>query len=174
MHEPAVTPGGHIFVPAPLFLSAESESEFAGMLAHSMVHAAERHTVRLAPRGPVSTLSDIPMMVVIHRADMSVPLRYVNPLREFELQADRLAMQAMARAGYEPAALFRYVNRVQGEDAQGPNSTVPPREARITNLQQALVALPANERALGSGEFERVRLEMRALLDRMPRRPSLR
>jgi predicted Zn-dependent protease len=34
MHEPITLPGGYIFVPARLFVAAETESEFAGMLAH--------------------------------------------------------------------------------------------------------------------------------------------
>ncbi len=174
MHEPAVAPGGHIFVPAPLFLSVESESEFAGVLAHSVAHAAGRHSVRLVQPGPVTPPSKIPLMVVIHLRNSIVPLGYVEPLREFELEADRLAMQAMARAGYEPAALCRYATRMQGADAQDPHAPIPPRQARLANLEQALATLAPNERTSNSGEFEKIRRELRALLARTPPRPSLR
>lgn len=36
--EPLSVPGGYIFVPAELITAAESEDEFAGMLAHAMGH----------------------------------------------------------------------------------------------------------------------------------------
>jgi hypothetical protein len=37
-HERGSLPGGYIFVPAALFLEAQSEAEFAGMLARPMAH----------------------------------------------------------------------------------------------------------------------------------------
>ncbi len=174
MHEPAAAPGGHIFVPAHLLLAAESESEFAAVLAHSMAHAAERHSVRLGQRSQSTKLSNIPMMVIIHGRDMIVPPRYLNSLREFELEADRMAVQTMALAGHEPLALFRYLDRMHGGNTQSANSALLPREMRLANLRQALAALPASQYSSNTGDFERVRQEVRVLLDRIPRRPSLR
>jgi predicted Zn-dependent protease len=43
VHEPVALPGGHLFVPSALFVAADDEAEFAGMLAHSMEHIAARH-----------------------------------------------------------------------------------------------------------------------------------
>src|SRR4051794_1993768 len=39
-HEPVALPGGYVFVPAELLPAAESEAEFAGMLAHAIAHVA--------------------------------------------------------------------------------------------------------------------------------------
>src|SRR4051794_1120007 len=39
-HEPLGFPGGHVFVPAALIVSAKNEAEFAAMLARSMIQAA--------------------------------------------------------------------------------------------------------------------------------------
>jgi predicted Zn-dependent protease len=35
-HEPAALAGGYVFVLSGLFLAAQDEAEFAGMLAHAM------------------------------------------------------------------------------------------------------------------------------------------
>lgn len=35
---PTAFPGGYLFVPAALFITAQDEAEFAGILAHSMEH----------------------------------------------------------------------------------------------------------------------------------------
>jgi len=50
LHEPLSLPGGYIFVPASLFLAAQDEAEFAGMLAHAMAHVADRDLTRAASR----------------------------------------------------------------------------------------------------------------------------
>jgi predicted Zn-dependent protease len=47
-HEPVALPGGYVFVPAALFIAAQDEAEFAGMLAHSIMHVAARHGTRMA------------------------------------------------------------------------------------------------------------------------------
>jgi hypothetical protein len=49
IHEPTTFPGGWIFVPAGLFLTAQDESEFAGIVTHAMLHAALRHRARPKP-----------------------------------------------------------------------------------------------------------------------------
>ncbi len=48
--EPAAFPGGFIFVSRYLIGAAQSEAEFAGMLAHSMEHVEARHWTRNATR----------------------------------------------------------------------------------------------------------------------------
>ena len=49
LHEPLSLSGGYIFVPAQLIPAAENEAEFAGMLAHSVAHVAERQWIHQAP-----------------------------------------------------------------------------------------------------------------------------
>jgi predicted Zn-dependent protease len=45
-HERASLPGGYIFVPTSLILTAADKGEFAGMPAHAMSHIAKRHGTR--------------------------------------------------------------------------------------------------------------------------------
>jgi Peptidase family M48 len=53
--------------------------------------------------------------------------------REQELAADRVAVGAMAAAGYDPHALVDYLTRVQsrGSDAESPLPSLP---GRLSNL----------------------------------------
>jgi predicted Zn-dependent protease len=62
IHEPATLPGGYVFVPAGLFLAAQDEAEFAGMLAHAMGHIALRHGTRQATRGVLIKQRSIPLI----------------------------------------------------------------------------------------------------------------
>jgi predicted Zn-dependent protease len=145
--ELTVFPAGYIFVSASLFLAVESEAEFAGMLAHAMAHAAARHGMRtVTPGGPVT------VYLPIHGTATAVPLRLLPLMRGFEREADRLAVQSMAPAGYDPAALLRYLDR----------TLVAGSRTRIADLQQAIAELPPREYSSGTGEFERIRDEMAA------------
>jgi predicted Zn-dependent protease len=61
-NEPLGLPGGHIFIPANLFLASRNEAEFAGMLAHAVAHVAARHGTRLATRALAVDLAPLPVM----------------------------------------------------------------------------------------------------------------
>ncbi len=162
LHEPIALPGGYIFVPAALFTAAADEAEFAGMLAHSMAHVAARHATRNAARPPVILTSG------------SVPAGMLRPLRSFELEADLVAAQAIARAGYDPLALARYIERVQPDETPAAMSRFPKRERRTDAIREAAGRLPQRDYTLTSSEFERVRGEVGRLTLPPPRkRPSL-
>ena len=76
-------------MPAALILSAESEAEFAGMLARAM-----------------TPFQQVPP------ATGSIPAIYKRPSA---LEADRSAVQMMTAAGYDPTALLDYVRRTMRE-----------------------------------------------------------
>ena len=187
LRAPDMVPGGYIFVPAELLLAVESEAEFAGMLAHSMAHSAARHGTRMAARGKITDLSSIPLIFMggwtgLHGSEMAlaVPLGFLSFLREYELEADRMAVQAMARAGYDPAALVRYIERMQTDpttDKSRKFSPLPPREERLAGLSQAIAELPKLKYYRNTGQYEGIREEVRGLLQVQPptvRPPTLR
>jgi predicted Zn-dependent protease len=121
-HEPLSIPAGHIFLPTSLILAADNEAELTGMLAHSMAHIAERHGTRMAARGKVDNSSAIPIVFIGGWMGMGaagnddralLPARFLKIQRENELDADRVAVNIMATAGYNPAALVEYIRRTQ-------------------------------------------------------------
>lgn len=176
LQEPGVLPGGYIFVPAGLFLAAESESEFVGMLAHSMAHSAARHG--MANRSQAGNSGRVPLLFTIpwdglHGTETSMPLGFLPVMRTYEEEADRIAVRTMARAGYDPAALFRYIERIQAGERLISGSSRPSREARVAGLQQAVVELPPGQYASGTGRFDQIRALVSAITrEARPARPA--
>jgi predicted Zn-dependent protease len=176
-HEPAWLPGGHIFVPAALFLEARGEAEFAGMLAHAMVHVSERHWTRQATRMEMTGQTSAPL-IFLGGGDCGsdtplAPLAMVNLQRGYERDADVAAIQAMARAGFDPDALVRYVERTQPPQAAGSAtiySTSAGREQRIAVMSAAIAKLAPSRYEAADSAFTRVRDQVRSALP--PPRPA--
>ena len=148
-HEPIALPGGYVFVGVDLISAAQDEAEFAGMLAHAMAHSV----APIAARGVVNSGS-IPLIIVggwTGSNDYAVPLPFAKLQRAAELAADRVAVPAMANAGYDPDALVRYLGRAQTGD----------RAVRIAALQQAISRLPSRAYSM-SEDFLRIQDAMRA------------
>lgn len=114
-------PGGIIGVNGGLFLAAPKESEFMGVLAHELAHLSQRHFAR----GVASQQQlQIPMMTALligivaaaagsPDAGMATILgsqaaAYQNMMsfsRANEQEADRVGIETLAKAGYDPQAM---------------------------------------------------------------------
>ncbi len=150
LHEPLAIPGGYIFVPSNLLLTARDEAEFAGMLAQAMARVpvvVESHT------------GTIPV-VYFDGFDSVLPIGMIDRRRERELQADASAIVLLSHAGFDPAALLRYVDRVQPLDR--PRSPFPARADRIAALQKAIGGLPLASYSR-SDEFYAIQEQVRRL-----------
>ena len=148
-HEPAALPGGYVFVPTGLFLVAQDEAELAGMLAHAMEHITQRvdNSTRLIfISGFSGTCSE----------GQAIPLGLITSQKGRELEADSLAVRTMARAGFDPSALARYIQRVQARSAD--------RDTRLATLLSAIEKLPSVEYAAAPpDEFAAAQQEVRRL-----------
>lgn len=184
VHEPIGLPGGYIFVPAALFLAVQDEAEFAGMLAHSMEHIAQRQGARPAARGQISNAASVPLIFLggwsgSCGGSSAIPAGFVTIQRRDELEADALAAQTMEQAGFDPRALMRYIGRVQpgpSPGASAASSPIPPRDERVATLMSMIAKLPtATYPVPADGAFAAAREEVRRLVasDR-PTPPSLR
>jgi len=165
-YEPLSLPGGWIFVSTKLVLAAENEAEFAGMLAHAMAHVALRQGIRQSP-GDVNYLAAIPVVTLYGGAAFGdspkpalLPAGYLNTHREQELTADRVAVAAMASAGFDPNALLSYVSRMQSRVA-ATESTLPGLVVRLTNLRNAITGASLPTRHRSGDLFLTVRDEFR-------------
>jgi predicted Zn-dependent protease len=172
-HEPISLPGGYIFVSSSLILGAQDEAEFAGMLAHAMIHVAARHGTRNATRGEIANLATIPLIYmgswqIGDAARTLIPVGFLRFQRQFELEADRVAVPTMAAAGYDPAALLRYISRVQPETTGQLRvfDPMPTRDDRIAAIKGAILKLD---------EFRRVQDAVRSSMPKPPesRPPTL-
>lgn len=167
--EPAALPGAHVFVAANLLLASQDEAEFAGALAHAMEHVAQRHGAYDASRGQSLTNGVIPLIFIAGysgdcSASPALPLAFIKDQRRNDLEADRLAAEALAHAGVDPTGLLHYVQRLPAQD----------RDERVTNLRAALDTLPRSDvNASSSDEFIAAQKEVRRLTE-PPVRPKAR
>jgi len=167
VHEPSALPGSSVFVPAAMFLAARDEAEFAGMMAHAMAHIAARQATQLSRWS--GTCTD----------GAAVPAGFLAIQLGLEREADALALQTMAQAGFDPNAFVRYTERVQPAPSAPRSaafSTVPSRDQRLAAMTSTIAGLPAtNYPALADGEFAAAREEVRRLVPtNNPAPPSLR
>jgi len=172
IHEPAALPGGYIFVPAALLLAGQDEAEFAGMLTHAMEHVTQRDWAPQVTRGTFATAPLISAAGWVGGCSggPAIPVAILASQRNAELQADLLAVQTMARAGFDPKALVHYVERVQDRPGGAMSRTyspMPDRDERVAALLATMEKLPkAAYAAAPLGEFVRARQEVRRLVER--------
>jgi len=174
-HEPSSFPGGYIFVSAALIRSAASQAEFAGMLAHAMVHPT---LARVQTNG-----STIPIVFMggwngygLRQSGDVIPMSLLKGQRENELRADTLAVSMMSAAGYDPEALASYIARVPQKELRGATSqlfaTLPDRDTRVAAIQQEIQKLPGRSYPnIDPDEFSRIQAQLITEAP-APRRPS--
>lgn len=159
-HEPTAFPGGSIFVSVELLRAAKSEAEFAGMVAHAMAHVAARHWTRLATKNEL-TMGNPSGGRWLGAFSEPVPRGVPAFQRSAEREADYLAVRAMAAAGYDPAGLASYVERVQTVPHAGRAfDTLPPRDERVKAIQAEIRVLAKGNYRPGE-EFLRVQAEVK-------------
>lgn len=158
-------PGGVVGVHNGLILQAESESQFASVLGHELAHLSQRHFSRsvenqrrsskLAMAGLLAGLvavaagsgdAGMAAMMGSQAAAQDASLRYS---RLHEQEADRLGMQNLAAAGFDPrgsAAMFEVMQRESRRYGANPPEfllTHPLTEKRIADARGRAQQYPA-------------------------------
>jgi beta-barrel assembly-enhancing protease len=135
-------PGGYIGVNAGLIVTTQTESELAAVLAHEIAHITQQHLIRAFEDAQKSSIPIALAMLgaVIAsrgRSDDAAPAalmtgvslmqqRQINFTRQDETEADRLGIQTLARAHFEPDAMAGFFSRMQralrpaGGDGEAP------------------------------------------------------
>jgi len=174
-------PGGHIYINSAMLKLTESESELAFVLAHELGHVAARHATREATRSQLIQAGSIPLSVLggwsgvglRELASQGSKLGFLEGSRRFESQADRLGIDFMDRAGYDPAAAINMFERIEVTERKRPNRIArlyedhPVTAARIDETQKYVNRLRArNEYILNTSEYEEMRVRAVALEQR--------
>ncbi len=121
-------PGGVIGVHTGLFISAKAMDEVASVLAHEIAHLSQRHFTRQVEdsqktRAPTlaglltgmilaATVSGDAGMAVMSATQAAALDRQLRFSRDHEQEADRIGMQTLVRAGYDPQAFPRMFERM--------------------------------------------------------------
>jgi Zn-dependent protease with chaperone function len=146
-------PGGLIVVDTGLLAAAASPDEAAGVLAHEMTHVLRRHTLRqIAFRSgmiaSVRLLFGAPEGAAEILSDSALDLTTLRFSREQELEADRGALELLARAHLRQDGLGRFLERLEREGDGPPAwlSSHPAAGERAAALAAALAPAQAPPR----------------------------
>jgi len=134
-------PGGYIGVNAGLINITQNESELAGVIAHEIGHITQNHLYRAFE----ASKKDAPLLALVLLGAIAAGAggaggdaaagvlmggqglllqRQINFTRKEEIEADRVGIQTLANAGFDPEAMADFFGRMQdtlrvgeGEDA---------------------------------------------------------
>jgi predicted Zn-dependent protease len=187
MHDNVVNafalPGGFIGVNTGLITLADTESELASVLAHEVAHVSQRHIARglgQEQQMQLPVLAAIAAAVLLSRAHpdlasgamvaaqagaVQTSLAYS---REFEREADRIGLETLESAGFDPRAMAAFFEKLQrstrvSDDTAVPGwlRTHPMTVERIADAQNKAAAMPYKQH-VDSLEFHLVRAKLRA------------
>jgi len=175
-------PGGFIGVNTGLLLSAQSESEVASVLAHEVAHVTQRHIARMIAgqrQSQLTSLAALAIAILAARASSqaaeaaaafgtaSAIQTQLNFTREHEREADRVGVQILQDAGFDPRAMATFFERLQRATrvyeggAPAYLRTHPLTFERIADVQNRVDALPYRQ-VPDSLEFQLIRAKLRA------------
>lgn len=157
------TPGGYIYISRGLMALAGSEAELAGVMGHELGHVVARHSSQRMSKATVAGLFS--GLLGGGRVGQALGSLYLTSYsRDQELEADRLGVRYISRAGYDPDAMTSFLakmganSRLQAQIAGRDPDEVDERDIMSTHprtkerVQQAMQL--AGARA-GQGRIER-------------------
>jgi len=119
--------GGNIKINTGLFLYAETESELASVIAHEVAHITQRHLARMLEKqslnspASIAALAGSVLLTIIAPAAGFAALtstfainiqNQINYTRSNEYEADRIGIQTLAKAGYNPYGMADFFGRL--------------------------------------------------------------
>ncbi|MFN0138518.1 MAG: M48 family metallopeptidase [Pyrinomonadaceae bacterium] len=166
-------PGGFFFVNRGLILAADNESELAGVMAHEIAHVTARHAMENQGKGALinygmlaTIILGVPVAapVLQNGGGILAALGMLKFSRGAEEEADRLGVQYLYAAGYDPTGMATMFEKLASQNKKKPGtiaklfSTHPV----STDRRDASVALAARfpekeEYIISTSEFQRIR-----------------
>ncbi len=123
-------PGGFVGVNSGLLLATDNENELAGVLAHEVSHVTQRHLARaiydnqrtsimsmatmLAAilLGAAADVSGDAMAGVVTASQSMAAQRQINFTRANEHEADRVGMEVLSSAGFDPNGMSTFFEKL--------------------------------------------------------------
>ncbi len=176
-------PGGFVGVHTGLISASETESEVASVLAHEVAHVTQRHIARMLGQQQqmqLSVLAALAAAILLGRSNPDLAAGAVVASqagaiqaqlaysRDYEREADRIGMQALEAAGFDPRAMAGFFEKMQrgtrvSDDGSLPGylRTHPVTTERIADAQNRAANAPYKQHP-DSVEFHLVRAKLRA------------
>ncbi|HEV7395771.1 MAG TPA: M48 family metallopeptidase, partial [Pyrinomonadaceae bacterium] len=122
-------PGGFFYVNKGLILAADNEAELAGVMAHEIGHVAARHAVENQAKATVAEylamagsifLGGWPGLIYQNTAGLGLMTMFMKFSRGAEEEADKLGVQYMYAAGYDPNAMATMFEKLEAKNKKKP------------------------------------------------------
>ena len=174
--------GGFIGVNTGTLLTAQSESELAGVIAHEITHVTQNHLARQIAKEKQNTIPSLIAMVVgvlAARSNSSVAAGMVTSAqagliqaqlaysRDFEREADRIGLQSLERAGFDVHGMADFFERLQKAGRLYENNAPvylrshPLTVERISDMQNRVQGAHYRQ-VVSSLDFHLIRAKLRA------------
>ena len=176
-------PGGYIGMHTGLIVSAQTESELAGVLAHEIAHVTQRHIARQVFQSKkIGTASLVAMGLALlaarssgQMAGAAIATTQAGAIsaqlafsRDFEREADRQGFDILRKAGFDVRGMGVFFERLQKavrlyeNNATAYLRTHPLTGERLTDMQNREQGVPYRQVA-DSIDFQLVRAKVRAM-----------
>src|SRR5437773_9189389 len=166
-------PGGFFYVNKGLILAADNEAELAGVMAHEIAHVTARHAMeneakmRAIDYGMLAGIllgGPIVSNVLYNGSSFFEGMAFLKFSRGAEEEADKLGVQYMWAAGYDPSAMATMFEKLEAKNKKKPGtiSKMFADHPAPADRRQASIALAARfpekeEYVISSSEFQRVK-----------------
>lgn len=166
-------PGGFFYVNKGLILAADNESELAGVMAHEIAHVAARHAMenqgkaQLINYGMLAGIifgGGILSQVLYNGGGLLQGLAMLKFTRGAEEEADRLGVQYMYAAGYDPNGMATMFEKLAAKNKKKPGtiqklfSTHPQAPDRRDATISLVSRFPEREEyVVSTSEFQKVK-----------------
>ena len=169
-------PGGFFYVNKGLILAADNEAELAGVMGHEISHVIARHAVENQTKGTMAEigliassifLGGLPGMAIYNAEQFGALAMFMHFSRANEAEADRLGVQYMYAAGYDPNAMSTMFEKLEAQSKKKPGflaktfATHPQSAERLAATRALVARFPEREEyILNTSEFQRVKARL--------------
>lgn len=120
-------PGGFIFFTTGMIDALKTDSELAAVMAHEMIHADRKHSLRMAAESNKVTIGALAVMLLSGGAAAPIILAQVAQVAitssytmELEAEADKLGLEALIQSGYSPTGMITLFEHFIAEEYKQP------------------------------------------------------
>ncbi|HET6565308.1 MAG TPA: M48 family metalloprotease [Xanthomonadales bacterium] len=148
-------PGGVVALYSGLILAADDENEVAGVVAHEIAHVTQQHIYRAIENAQSMSIPVMLAMVglilvagasgdaiqgALMGGQAAMQQGMINFTRQNEAEADRIGIQTLAKAGYDPRGMgefFEKMNRITRAMGEGPPEYLRTHPVTVSRIAEA-------------------------------------
>jgi predicted Zn-dependent protease len=171
-----------------LLLEAQTEAQFAGVIAHEISHDVARHGHRLMKKATIASIiyqaAQIGALIFtggvvgigtyyaltygFQGLGLFLSLELLGVSRDYEMEADQLGVQYVWKAGYNPEGFIEFFDIMASKEGYAQNTsffrTHPAFYDRIVGVFREISFLPHNDMAIdNTREFETIKAKLKKM-----------